>query len=209
MYDAIVDTYPQTCAAMGSDGFSLLVRTFIEHTPSTFYAMEDYIEGFSPYLKVQSPEHVAVINAETAHGALRKQPQLPPTQLDALVDAGPEGFLSMNLKFLPTVMLISDPPQLLVCEELQVYRQELSLLEHHILGTINDTNSLGKTLEYLYQNDICTADDVLTTLQTILTDFVPKGLFQLVPGNAAATLREQAIQVRRRIQTVPSVSAKN
>ncbi len=194
---------------MGSDGFSLLVRTFIEHTPSTFYAMEDYIEGFSPYLKVQSPEHVAVINAETAHGALRKQPQLPPTQLDALVDAGPEGFLSMNLKFLPTVMLISDPPQLLVCEELQVYRQELSLLEHHILGTINDTNSLGKTLEYLYQNDICTADDVLTTLQTILTDFVPKGLFQLVPGNAAATLREQAIQVRRRIQTVPSVSAKN
>jgi hypothetical protein len=82
-------------------------------------------------------------------------------------------------------------------------------LEHHILGTINATNSLGETLEYLYQNDICTADDVLTTLQTILTDFVPKGLFQLVPGNAAATLREQAIQVRRRIQTVPSVSAKN
>jgi hypothetical protein len=108
---------------------------------------------------------------------LRDQPQPATITLAALAEAGADEFLSLNLSFTPAAKLTSS--LLLICKKLQVYRQPLTQLEYAGLQAINATESLEEAMQYLYQEDFCTAETALPTIQTLLSEFVPKGVFTL------------------------------
>jgi uncharacterized protein (UPF0276 family) len=177
LFNAVVEEYPQSRSALGIDRFDLLVRTYIEHNPSTFYSLDPYIKGFANFLKHHSPEQAEVASTESIISELRDQPQPATITLAALAEAGADEFLSLNLSFTPAAKLTSS--LLLICKKLQVYRQPLTQLEYAGLQAINATESLEEAMQYLYQEDFCTAETALPTIQTLLSEFVPKGVFTL------------------------------
>ena len=175
LFDAIKEDYPQTREGMGEAEFDLLLRTYIEHTPSQFYAMEPYIHGFATFLKGQAPEHAALAQLEVEISCLREQPQPPTLTPEDLAKVPPEGFLSLNLSLTPAAKLLSD--QLLLCQKLKVHAYEIEPIEHEVLAAIDACDSLEAALHQLYEEDHCTAENVLPTLQQVLVRFMSKGVF--------------------------------
>ncbi|MDG1287034.1 MAG: DUF692 family protein [Rickettsiales bacterium] len=175
LFDTIVQDYPQTREEMGEEAFDILVRTYIERNPSQFYALEPYIRNFVPFLKEQAADYAATAALEVLTGSLQEYPQPEALSLEALGQTPPDQFLHLNLSLTPAAKLL--PNFALICQKLEVFRQPLEGNDYHVLKAIHETETLEAALQRLYEHDICTAENVLPTLQQALVDFVPKGFF--------------------------------
>jgi uncharacterized protein (UPF0276 family) len=175
LFDAIVEDYPQTRELTGGTEFDILIRTYIEHTPSTYATLEPYIQGFADFLKHQLSPHAEMAKTEAMISELRNQPQTKTVTLEMIAQMEPANLLNLKLRLGPMTKLAGNT--LYVCDKLQVYRQELTDLENEGLQSIDQERNIGDALQRLYERDLCTASNALTALQTLLKEFVPKGIF--------------------------------
>ncbi|MDG1475209.1 MAG: putative DNA-binding domain-containing protein, partial [Porticoccaceae bacterium] len=175
LFNAIVEDYPQTRELTGDNEFDILIRTYIEHNPSTYATLQPYIHGFADFLAHQLSPHAELAKTEAMISELRNQPQTKTVTLAMIAQIEPANMLDLKLRLAPMTKLAGNT--LYICDKLQVYRQKLTNLEYEGLKSIDQESSIGEALQRLYEHDLCTADNALTTLQALLRDFVPKGIF--------------------------------
>ena len=108
---------------------------------------------------------------------LLDKPQVQAATLHDLVNAGAENFLKLNLNLVPAAAL--RPRMIFVADKAQVYRQEVTKEEYQALSHIIQTDCLENALQLMYEDDLCSADTALHTIQEILTAFVPLGIFRI------------------------------
>lgn len=179
LFDAVTGEYAQTQNAMGEESFSIAVRSYIEQTPSQFYALEPYIVQFAQFVKSYAPKYFALAFEEAEISQLRQQPQPQTLTPHAFSALPPEQFLQHNLTLTEAVKLL--PKILLLCEKLEVYRTPVIPLEYTVLQAIHQSESLEVAIHRLYDQDHCTAENVLPTVQQVLMDFLPKRVFKALP----------------------------
>ncbi len=177
LFNAIIEDYQNTREAMGGDQFDLLLRTYIEHNPSKYPSLDPYIRGFAEFVAAHSNEHAEIAATEAMTSELLDKPQVQAATLHDLVNAGAENFLKLNLNLVPAAALKSR--MIFVADKAQVYRQEVTKEEYQALSHIIRADCLENALQLMYEDDLCSADTALNTIQEILTAFVPLGIFRI------------------------------
>ena len=108
---------------------------------------------------------------------LLDKPQVQAATLHDLINAGAENFLKLNLDLVPAAALTSR--MIFVADKAQVYRQEVTEKQHLALYHITQADSLEDALQLMYEDDLCSTDTALNTIQEILTTFIPLGIFRI------------------------------
>jgi uncharacterized protein (UPF0276 family) len=175
LFDAAREDYPETRAAIGDEAFDTILRSYIEHTPSRYTAMEPYIRGFVDFLTEELPDYASIAKREATISALREKPQPKAFTPQDFAQIPPEKLLSLSLSLSPATHLSEN--ELLHCQGLNVSAYTLSELEYEVLNRLHHSENLEEALQSLYADEICSEETVFTDLQPVLMGFLPRGVF--------------------------------
>ncbi len=204
LFQAIIEVFPATRHLAGEKPFDTLVRNYIEHTPSHFYSLDDYIAQALPFFEDHLP--IAPFELATLELTIRMiqmQPQPDPVTLQDLATIPPDQFLSRNLRLLPSVQLLSfthdvysaygqwlekkviDKVEQTPCHMMlhavgeDVYRSAPSEEDYRMLKVIHEGETLEEVLHQLHTAHHVPQDQLLETLQTHLHSHVPQSVYRL------------------------------